>query len=100
MSSQAGPKRNSLTTKHGPSTAVKKLTLPTDNAAAINGSKPSSPPPPPPANSIVSGVRTVKKLRLSTALTIPEGTTVSDACWRMAASRVDAVLSTDSNALL
>ena len=44
--------------------------------------------------------RTVKKLRLSKALTIPEGTTVSDACRRMAARRVDAVLLTDANALL
>lgn len=48
----------------------------------------------------VGGERTVKKLRLSKALTIPEGTTVSDACRRMAARRVDAVLLTDSNALL
>lgn len=46
------------------------------------------------------GERTVKKLRLSKALTIPEGTTVSDACRRMAARRVDAVLLTDANALL
>lgn len=42
----------------------------------------------------------MKKLRLSKALTIPEGTSVSDACRRMAARRVDAVLLTDSNALL
>lgn len=42
----------------------------------------------------------MKKLRLSKALTIPEGTTVSDACRRMAARRVDAVLLTDANALL
>ncbi|GMI99350.1 hypothetical protein like AT3G52950 [Hibiscus trionum] len=44
--------------------------------------------------------RTVKKLRLSKALTIPEETTVSEACRRMAARRVNAVLLTDSNALL
>ncbi|XP_020246626.1 CBS domain-containing protein CBSCBSPB3-like [Asparagus officinalis] len=48
----------------------------------------------------VSGERTVKKLRLSKALTIPEGTSVSDACRRMAQRRVDAVLLTDSNGLL
>lgn len=42
----------------------------------------------------------MKKLRLSKALTIPEGTTVSEACRRMAARRVGAVLLTDSNALL
>ncbi|CAJ2676784.1 unnamed protein product [Trifolium pratense] len=60
-------------------------------------SKPSSPPP-----SLESdgGERTVKKLRLSKALTISEGTSVSDACRRMAARRVDAVLLTDANALL
>lgn len=47
-----------------------------------------------------SGERTVKKLRLSKALTIPEGTTVLDACRRMLARRVDAVLLTDADALL
>ncbi|KAL6870890.1 hypothetical protein ACP4OV_014738 [Aristida adscensionis] len=47
-----------------------------------------------------SGERTVKKLRLSKALTIPEGTTVSEACRRMAARRLDAVLLTDANGLL
>lgn len=52
------------------------------------------------ASRSVGGERTVKKLRLSKALTIPEGTTISDACRRMAARRVDAVLLTDSNALL
>ncbi|TKY73779.1 CBS domain-containing protein CBSCBSPB3 [Spatholobus suberectus] len=46
------------------------------------------------------GERTVRKLRLSKALTIPDGTTVSEACRRMAARRIDAVLLTDSNALL
>lgn len=44
--------------------------------------------------------RTVKKLRLSKALTIPEGISVSDACKRMSIRRVDAVLLTDANALL
>lgn len=48
----------------------------------------------------MGGERTVKKLRLSKALTIPEGTVVSDACRRMAARRVDAVLLTDANSLL
>ncbi|KAK8644544.1 hypothetical protein V6N13_123848 [Hibiscus sabdariffa] len=49
---------------------------------------------------LLSHSSTVKKLRLSKALTIPEGTTVSEACRRMAARRVNAVLLTDSNALL
>ncbi|CAD6268254.1 unnamed protein product [Miscanthus lutarioriparius] len=69
-------------------------------AAAANGngngkdaSKPASPHQ-------LTGERTVKKLRLSKALTIPEGTTVSDACRRMAARRVDAVLLTDAHGLL
>ncbi|KAF4366392.1 hypothetical protein F8388_018840 [Cannabis sativa] len=96
MSSQVLPKRNSLTAKRGPSAPVKK-SAPADNGSTVNGTatKPSSPP-----HSSVGGERTVKKLRLSKALTIPEGVTVSDACRRMAARRVDAVLLTDANALL
>ncbi|XP_074563007.1 CBS domain-containing protein CBSCBSPB5-like isoform X1 [Curcuma longa] len=47
-----------------------------------------------------SSERTVKRLRLSKALTMPDSTTVLEACRRMAAQRVDAVLLTDSNALL
>ncbi|KAF9619301.1 hypothetical protein IFM89_006488 [Coptis chinensis] len=50
--------------------------------------------------SVVTGERTVKRLRLSKALTIPDNTTVHEACRRMAARRVDALLLTDSNALL
>ncbi|RZC72115.1 hypothetical protein C5167_035284 [Papaver somniferum] len=41
-----------------------------------------------------------KKDGLSKALTIAEGTTVSDACRRIVAGRVDAVLLTDANTLL
>ncbi|URE45416.1 PB1 [Musa troglodytarum] len=48
----------------------------------------------------MNGDRTVKRLRLSKALTIPENATVREACRRMAVRRVDAVLLTDSNALL
>ncbi|KAH7432406.1 hypothetical protein KP509_07G021100 [Ceratopteris richardii] len=47
-----------------------------------------------------TGERTVKRLRLTKALTIPEGTTVLDACRRMTTRRVDAALLTDSAALL
>ncbi|XP_047961193.1 CBS domain-containing protein CBSCBSPB3-like [Salvia hispanica] len=81
-------KRTSSTLKRGPSS---------ENGSAANGTnaKPSSPP-----HLSTAGERTVKKLRLSKALTIPEGTTVSEACRRMAARRVDAVLLTDANALL
>ena len=48
----------------------------------------------------IRGERTVKSLRLSKALTVPETTTVYEACRRMAARKVDALLLTDSNALL
>ena len=44
--------------------------------------------------------RTVKKLRLARALTLPEATPVSEACRRMAAKRVDAALLTDANGML
>ncbi|KAI3673611.1 hypothetical protein L6452_39735 [Arctium lappa] len=47
-----------------------------------------------------TGERTVKRLRLSKALTVPETTTIYEACCRMAARRADALLLTDSNALL
>ncbi|XP_052189208.1 CBS domain-containing protein CBSCBSPB3 [Diospyros lotus] len=85
------PRRNSLVQKRHPS-SVKKSSSQSENGTANGAAKPSSPNQP--------GERTVKKLRLSKALTIPEGTTVSDACRRMAARRVDAVLLTDANALL
>ncbi|KAI6691749.1 hypothetical protein NL676_019459 [Syzygium grande] len=101
VAASSGPRRTSLQQKRGPLASAPKKSLPTENgngAVANNGnaSKPSSPP----GQSSVGGERTVKKLRLSKALTIPEGTTVSDACRRMAARRVDAVLLTDTNALL
>ncbi|XP_047336805.1 CBS domain-containing protein CBSCBSPB3-like [Impatiens glandulifera] len=83
--------------KRNPSSIGGRSSVQPDNTTS-NGthqSKPSSPDHP-----FVVGARTVKKLRLSKALTIPEGTTVSDACRRMASRRVDAVLLTDSNALL
>lgn len=48
----------------------------------------------------LTGERTVKRLRLSKALTVPDSTSVLEACRRMAARRVDALLLTDSNALL
>ncbi|CAD6253984.1 unnamed protein product [Miscanthus lutarioriparius] len=48
----------------------------------------------------MGGERTVKRLRLSRALTVPESTTVLEVCRRMTARRADAALLTDSNALL
>ncbi|KAJ8539921.1 hypothetical protein K7X08_026310 [Anisodus acutangulus] len=98
MSSQVppAPRRNSLVQKRNISTLKKSANHQSENANnATSQTKPSSPP-----HSSVAGERTVKKLRLSKALTIPEGTTVSEACRRMAARRIDAVLLTDANALL
>ncbi|KAJ0490299.1 putative CBS domain-containing protein CBSCBSPB [Helianthus annuus] len=90
---------SSLHRRNNPSTTLRKSTSTqsengTTSTGATNGFPLKSPSPAP------SGERTVKKLRLSKALTIPEGTTVFDACRRMAARRVDAVLLTDANALL
>uniref|UniRef100_A0A0E0FZ65 CBS domain-containing protein n=1 Tax=Oryza nivara TaxID=4536 RepID=A0A0E0FZ65_ORYNI len=73
-----------------PSSAAAK---PEPNGKASN-SKPASPVQAP------SPERTVKKLRLAKALTLPEATSVSEACRRMALKRVDAALLTDSNGML
>ncbi|TKW07351.1 hypothetical protein SEVIR_7G299900v4 [Setaria viridis] len=94
--SAAPPSRR--TRSRPPSASSRKSDDPSAAAANGNGngkaaSKPASPHQ-------LTGERTVKKLRLSKALTIPEGTTVSDACRRMAARRVDAVLLTDAQGLL
>ncbi|KAK4752991.1 hypothetical protein SAY87_021789 [Trapa incisa] len=48
----------------------------------------------------LAGERTVKRLRLSRALTVPETTSIREACRRMVSRKVDALLLTDSNALL
>ncbi|KAM0018727.1 putative PB1 domain, CBS domain-containing protein [Helianthus debilis subsp. tardiflorus] len=48
----------------------------------------------------ITGERTVKRLHLSRAVTVPEATTIYEACCRMAAKRIDAVLLIDSNAHL
>nr|XP_010911056.2 CBS domain-containing protein CBSCBSPB3 [Elaeis guineensis] len=101
MSTHSVPplRRNHLAARRAPSAG--RRTSASENgsgtAAAVNGNgnpaKPTSP-------NQASGERTVKKLWLSKARTIPEGTTVSDACRRMAARRVDSVLLTDANGLL
>ncbi|KAL6503654.1 CBS domain-containing protein cbscbspb3 [Orobanche gracilis] len=102
------PRRNSTAQKRNLA-ATKKSSVHPENGSVTNGTNPN-PSSPPHSELImrntaairwsVGGERTVKNLRLSKALTIPEGTTVSDACRRMAARRVDAVLLTDANALL
>ncbi|KAI3455022.1 hypothetical protein Pfo_011685 [Paulownia fortunei] len=48
----------------------------------------------------LTGERTVKRLQLSKALIVSETTSISEACRRMVARRVDALLLADSNALL
>ncbi|TVU00919.1 hypothetical protein EJB05_53650 [Eragrostis curvula] len=71
--------------------------VPTGAAVANGNGRVSTRPPSP---NYAAKERTVKKLRLSKALTIPEGTTVSEACRRMASRRLDAVLLTDAEGLL
>ncbi|THU46715.1 hypothetical protein C4D60_Mb09t07810 [Musa balbisiana] len=97
------PKRNNLPSRRGPP-AVKK-SVPSENGGVATDSSssvaaPNGRPTKPTSPKQASGERTVKKLRPSKALIIPEGTTVSDACRRMAARKVDAVLLTDANGLL
>ncbi|CAA7019149.1 unnamed protein product [Microthlaspi erraticum] len=99
-SSTSGRRSTSSVRRGGGPPPPSKKSLQSENGSVNGGStsKPNSPPPQPQPPSNVE--RTVKKLRLSKALTIPEGTTVFDACRRMASRRVDAVLLTDSSALL
>lgn len=87
-------RRQSLTQRKGSVASVKKQASPENGGtgAPRKAATPYSPP--------ASGERSVKRLRLSNALTIPEGTSVYDACRRMAVRRVDAVLLTDHGALL
>lgn len=97
------PKRNNLPSRRG-QPAVKK-SVPSENGGVATDSSlsvaaPNGRPTKPTSPKQASGERTVKKLRPSKALIIPEGTTVSDACRRMAARKVDAVLLTDANGLL
>ncbi|KAG2557711.1 CBS domain-containing protein CBSCBSPB5-like [Panicum virgatum] len=69
-------------------------------AAAATATATDSPRPGLSRSMTMGGERTVKRLRLSRALTVPESTTVLEVCRRMAARRADAALLTDSNALL
>ncbi|KAJ9676605.1 hypothetical protein PVL29_021895 [Vitis rotundifolia] len=99
MSSHGGSSRKSLTLSM-PSQGKKK--------ASENGAGPDSARNPDSARKSLAsarsmgltGERTVKRLRLSRALTVPDTTSIYEACRRMAARRVDALLLTDSNALL
>ncbi|XP_054807010.1 CBS domain-containing protein CBSCBSPB1-like [Prosopis cineraria] len=89
MASQSSSSRRSLSSVQGRKKS-------SQNGASESNSRKSLSSARPP----LTGERTVKSLRLSKALTVPDTTTVSEACRRMAARRVDALLLTDSNALL
>ncbi|XP_004138042.1 CBS domain-containing protein CBSCBSPB5 isoform X2 [Cucumis sativus] len=93
MTSQGGSSRRSLSLTNMSSQGKKKAHE-NGNSDAPRKSLSSS------RSLQLTGERTVKRLRLSRALTVPESTTISEACRRMAARRVDALLLTDSNALL
>ncbi|GLU18549.1 hypothetical protein SLE2022_348430 [Rubroshorea leprosula] len=94
MASQGGFPRKSLSLSN--SSVAKKKSSSSENGGSdsvrksLTASRPMG----------LTGERTVKRLRLSKALTIPEQTSIFEACQRMAARRVDALLLTDSNALL
>ncbi|GLT30842.1 hypothetical protein SLA2020_056250 [Shorea laevis] len=94
MASQGGFSRKSLSLSN--SSVAKKKSSSSENGGSdfvrksLTASRPMG----------LTGERTVKRLRLSKALTVPEQTSIYEACRRMAARRVDALLLTDSNALL
>ncbi|XP_010550740.1 PREDICTED: CBS domain-containing protein CBSCBSPB1-like [Tarenaya hassleriana] len=92
MASQGGSSRRSLSM---PLHRKK----PSDIAAGGPDSSRRSLTVPRPSLSL-TGERTVKRLRLSKALTVPDTTIILDACKRMASRRVDALLLTDSHGLL
>lgn len=53
-----------------------------------------------PRSMTIGGERTVKRLKLSKALTMPENSSILEVCRRMVTRRVDAALLIESNALL
>ncbi|GFZ08006.1 CBS [Actinidia rufa] len=91
--SQGGSSRRNMSLTSSSSQAKKK--------ASENGGPDSCRKSLSPSRSMgLTGERTVRRLRLSKALTVPDSTSIYEACRRMAARRVDALLLTDSNALL
>ncbi|ESQ52280.1 hypothetical protein EUTSA_v10016477mg [Eutrema salsugineum] len=100
MTTQNSSGRRSISSVRRGTSASKKPVLQSEESGSSSLNENISKPDSPLAQPVPNGERTVKKLRLSKALTIPEGTTVFDACRRMASRRVDAVLLTDSSALL
>ncbi|PAN41442.1 hypothetical protein PAHAL_8G044400 [Panicum hallii] len=103
MSPTAAVALNRRTRSKPPSVASSRRSNDPTGAAANgngNGNGNGKVSPKPGCPNHAAGGRTVKKLRLSKALTIPDGTTVAEACRMMAVRRVDAVLLTDANDLL
>ncbi|KAK2662365.1 hypothetical protein Ddye_000939 [Dipteronia dyeriana] len=92
MTSQGGSSRKSMSLTNSSLTGKKKV----ENGGPDSARKSFASS----RNMTLTGERTVKRLRLSKALTVPDNTSVQEACRRMAARRVDALLLTDSNALL
>ncbi|XP_010545947.1 PREDICTED: CBS domain-containing protein CBSCBSPB1 [Tarenaya hassleriana] len=95
MANQGGPSRRSL------SVSTSSLHRKKPSEITVGGSDISRRSLTVPRPSLtLTGERTVKRLRLSKALTVPDTTTILDACKRMASRRVDALLLTESNGLL
>ncbi|XP_057487233.1 CBS domain-containing protein CBSCBSPB5-like isoform X1 [Actinidia eriantha] len=91
--SQGGSSRRSMSLTSSSSQTKKKASengIPDSSRKSLSSSRSMG----------LTGERTVRRLRLSKALTVPDSTNIYEACRRMAARRVDALLLTDSNALL
>ncbi|PSR96780.1 CBS domain-containing protein [Actinidia chinensis var. chinensis] len=91
--SQGGSSRRSMSLTSSSSQTKKKASengVPDSSRKSVSSSRSMG----------LTGERTVRRLRLSKALTVPDSTNIYEACRRMAARRVDALLLTDSNALL
>ncbi|XP_024173675.1 CBS domain-containing protein CBSCBSPB1 isoform X2 [Rosa chinensis] len=98
MASQGGSSRRSLSMTNASLQEKKKSSESHHGGGGHDAGRKSLSASRPPVG--LTGERTVKRLRLSKALTVPESTSIQEACRRMAARRVDALLLTDSNALL
>ncbi|KAG9130769.1 hypothetical protein Leryth_012696 [Lithospermum erythrorhizon] len=101
--SQGGSSRRSVTLNSSPSLARRNSTAAGEDD--ISGASIPNDHPHRKSFSVsrsmgLTGERTVRRLRLSKALTVPDTTSIHEACRRMAARRVDALLLTDSDALL
>lgn len=93
-----------MTTSHAGSSSRRSMALTTSSShkkrISHNGTTPDRRSLTASRSMGLTGERTVKRLRLSKALTVPDTTSIYEACRRMAARRVDALLLTDSRSLL